>query len=93
MNSRSLKQRTRAGYGSSPYRGVSWNTRSGKWKGEIRLPGGNKGLGYYATELDALEAVNAAYAEHFLDYPELQQKPIEPEKPLHSIISQRWICT
>lgn len=89
MNSRSLKQRTRPGYGASPYRGVAWNSQQSKWVGCIKLSGGNKHLGYFNDELEALSAVNTAYAEIFPDYPELQQQPIQ-QSSLQSILTQRW---
>lgn len=91
MNPRSLKQRTRAGYGSSPYRGVSWNSHEKKWKAEIRIAGKNKGLGYYRDELEALAAVNKAYAQYFPECPELYQAPKDSVMPEQSILTRRWV--
>ena len=73
MNKRSLSQRTRSKYGAGNYRGVHWAERAGKWQVAIRVNGKNKHFGSFEDEEDGLTAVNAAYAEHFPDNPELQQ--------------------
>jgi len=50
--------------GSSPYRGVSWNKRHGKWVVQVRWDGKNRWLGYFESELEAAEVARRARLEH-----------------------------
>lgn len=49
---------------SSRYRGVSWNTREGKWKATVRLNGRLHHLGYFASEQEAADVAAAWREEH-----------------------------
>jgi hypothetical protein len=50
--------------GTSPYRGVSWNKRQGKWVAQCRWDDRNHWLGYFTSELEAAEAACNARREH-----------------------------
>ncbi len=46
--------------GASQHRGVSWNMRKGKWKARLGGGGKRKHLGYFAREIEAALAYDAA---------------------------------
>jgi hypothetical protein len=45
---------------TSRFKGVSWHTRSGKWRAVIALNRKHKHLGFFTNELDAARAYDAA---------------------------------
>jgi hypothetical protein len=49
--------------GTSAYKGVSWNTRRGKWVATIRANYRKHHLGYFTDEADAARAYNVAAVE------------------------------
>ena len=51
--------------GSSLYKGVSFDKRSGKWVVRIKTGGVNKNLGLFEVEREAAEVYNAAALEYF----------------------------
>ncbi len=51
--------------GSSAHRGVSWHTRSGKWRAHVRVNGRQVSLGCFADEKAAAEVARAYRLEHF----------------------------
>lgn len=53
--------------GTSPYKGVSWYPRDGKW----RAIAGDKFLGYFTSEIDAARAYDEAASEMFGDFARL----------------------
>ena len=53
----------------SQFVGVTYNKANGKWKAYVRLNGKPKHIGYFATEIEAARAYNAAVIERGLDYP------------------------
>lgn len=53
---------------TSGFKGVFWNTRSGKWRAAIRLPGKQQRLGYFHTPEAAAEAYDAAAIKHFGEF-------------------------
>ena len=65
-------QRKRRG-GTSRYKGVSWYPRGGKW----RALAAKKFLGYFASEIDAARAYNAAASEMFGEFARLNEMPQE----------------
>ena len=50
---------------SSAYKGVSYDTRTGKWVSTIRVEGRHTFLGYHASEIDAARAYDAAASRYF----------------------------
>jgi hypothetical protein len=53
---------------SSRFRGVSWHKRIGKWGAHIGVNRKLIHLGYFAEELDAARAYDAAAREHFGEF-------------------------
>lgn len=52
-------------YGSSAYKGVSWDKRHQKWAAQIMLNGKQKCIGRFLSELEAANAYDAAAIEMF----------------------------
>ena len=50
--------------GSSPYRGVSWNKRTGKWVAQCRWDNHNHWLGYFDSELEAAKVAREARTKY-----------------------------
>lgn len=48
--------------------GVSWSTREGRWKAQIRVDKKDKFLGYFKTKEEAVEARRQAEIEYFGEY-------------------------
>lgn len=67
-NNRNLKKTKRPT--TSRYKGVS-RSANGKWEGHIRSPSGQKFLGYYACEVEAALAYDAAAKEYFGEFANL----------------------
>lgn len=64
-------------HNTSGYRGVSQNTRSGKWHAQIKINGKQTYLGRFDTPEDAAEIYDAAAKEHFGEFATLNAiKPI-----------------
>ena len=63
-------QRKRAGC-TSRYKGVSWAPQSRKWQAYIKGGGKQKSLGFFASEIDAARAYNAAASEMFGEFARL----------------------
>ena len=57
--------------GSSLYKGVSWDKRSGKWVVRIKTGGVNKNLGLFANEREAGMAYNIGAVKYFKQYAKL----------------------
>ena len=58
-------------YGLSKYKGVSWDTRSGKWVVQIQKDGKRKNLGYFDSEEKGAEAYNIEAKKLFGKYANL----------------------
>lgn len=56
-------------WGSSPYRGVSWDPRRGKWRATGKLADRQAWLGYFSDELEAAITAEAWRREHTPDAP------------------------
>ena len=54
--------------GSSLYKGVSWDKRSGKWVVRIKVDGVYKYLGLFEVEREAAEVYNTAALEHYKEF-------------------------
>ena len=67
-HSENLMNKRRRKDGSSLYKGVSWDKRSGKWVVRIKTGGVNKNLGLFEDEREAAEVYNAAALEHFEEF-------------------------
>jgi hypothetical protein len=57
----------------SGYRGVSLNSRSGKWHAQIKIHGKQTYIGRFDIPLDAARAYNAAAVEHFGEFAYLNE--------------------
>ncbi len=57
--------------GSSVYKGVSFEKKTGKWRAQIYTPGHNQHLGSFASEREAAEVYNAAARELHKEYAKL----------------------
>ena len=64
-HSENQRNKKRRSDGSSMYKGVSWDKRSGKWVVRIKTEGVNKNLGLFEVEREAAEAYNAAAVLHY----------------------------
>ena len=64
-HSENQRNKRRRKDGSSLYKGVSWDKRSGKWVVRIKTGGVNKNLGLFEVEREAAEVYNKAALEHF----------------------------
>lgn len=53
---------------TSGYRGVSWEERYGKWRGQIGVKGRQLFLGYFDDIIGAARAYNQAALEHFGEF-------------------------
>lgn len=53
---------------SSGYRGVSWETRSGKWKATIAIENRRIHLGYFTSKEDAAKAYDKAASKAFGEF-------------------------
>jgi len=56
---------------SSSYKGVSWHARDSKWYASLDCNKASYWLGYFATEVDAARAYDAAALQHFGDFARL----------------------
>lgn len=54
--------------GSSPYKGVCWNTFAGKWTAQINIDGKQTRLGSFTDEIKAAHAYDAAADKHHGDF-------------------------
>lgn len=50
------------------YTGIYWNKEAGKWNVRLRVNGRRKSFGYYADEVEAAKAYDAAVKEHRGEY-------------------------
>jgi hypothetical protein len=62
---------TRARGGSSRFKGVGWHKHRGKWTARIVVAGRRIALGYYADELAAAAAYDAAAITYFGEFARL----------------------
>jgi len=53
---------------SSKYKGVSWDTRDGKWRSQITIDGRKKNLGYFTDEIAAGRAYDEAAVKAFGEF-------------------------
>ncbi len=60
---------------TSGYKGVSFDRRRGRWKGQIRVDWRNLWLGYFDTKEQAAIAYNAAAIHHFGEFATLNSVP------------------
>ena len=67
-NSRNMKKHSD---GSSIYKGVSLDKKSGKWRAQIYKPGSSQHLGYFTSEREAAEAYNTSASELHKEYAKL----------------------
>ncbi len=70
-HSGNLMNKRRRMDGSSLYKGVSWDKRSGKWVVRIKTGGVNKNLGLFEDEREAAEVYNAAARAYFKEFAKL----------------------
>ena len=66
--SENLMNKRRRKDGSSLYKGVSFDKRSGKWVVRIKTGGVNTNLGLFEVEREAAEVYNAAALEYFKEF-------------------------
>jgi hypothetical protein len=52
----------------SGYKGVSWHTRTGKWRATIRIGGKHRELGFYRSKEEAAIAYNEAASQYFGEF-------------------------
>jgi hypothetical protein len=57
--------------GRSPYRGVAWNSRQGKWQVSIMIDGKRRYIGLYADDRVAAMAYDEVAFDHFGEYARL----------------------
>lgn len=62
------QQNRRTSFGSSRFKGVSWNKRISRWRATIKIKGKTKELGHYVNETDAARAYDRAALEHFNEF-------------------------
>ena len=55
-------------FGSSKYKGVSWNKRDKKWQATIKYNNVGKFLGYFTVEEEAAKAYDSAALEYFGEF-------------------------
>lgn len=60
-------------FGTSMYKGVSWNKRDDFWQATIKYNGKSKMLGYFKDEMDAAKAYNEAAKELFGEFAALNE--------------------
>ena len=72
-HSENQRNKRRRKDGSSLYKGVSWDKRSGKWVVRIKTGGVNKNLGLFEVEREAAEVYNAAAIEHYGEFAKLNK--------------------
>jgi hypothetical protein len=65
---RQNKQNMRKHRGVSAFKGVSWNKRDLRWTAHIRTSGRMRHLGYFANEVEAALAYDAAARLHFGEF-------------------------
>ena len=58
----------RSTYGSSRYKGVSWNKANSKWQAHIQKDGKLRRLGYYGSETEAAKAYDEGARKHFGEF-------------------------
>lgn len=66
---------TAARVGTSSFKGVCLDKRTGRWKGQITVDGKNRSLGQYDTEEEAAAVYNAAALEAWGEYARLNDVP------------------
>lgn len=70
--------------GSSPYKGVSWNTRAQRWRAQIRCAGVHYNLGFFTDEADAARVYDAKAHELHGEFAWLNF-PDDPAPPARGI--------
>ena len=58
----------------SGFKGVTWSSRSNKWKSSIRVNGNGKHLGYFSNLIKAAEAYNKAAIKYFGEFANLNKR-------------------
>lgn len=54
----------RSSWGKSPYLGVQWLSKAGKWQAKLRIDGTLRNLGRFSTDVEAARAYDAAVAKY-----------------------------
>ena len=72
-HSENQRNKRRRKDGSSLYKGVSWDKRSGKWVVRIKTGGVNKNLGLFEIEKEAAEVYNAAALKFYKEFAKLNE--------------------
>ena len=58
----------KAPHGTSKFKGVSWDTRAGKWRACIHIGGKHKHLGYFTDETQAAGAYDSEAKQHYGEF-------------------------
>jgi hypothetical protein len=82
-NQNGANQRPQEGR-SSEHKGVSWDRRRSRWQATIKVHGKSRGIGAYATELEAAYAYDAAARELFGEF----ACPNFPEGPTRAMCDE-----
>jgi hypothetical protein len=72
-HSENQRNKRRRKDGSSLYKGVSWDKRSGKWVVRIKAQGVYKNLGLFEIEKEAAEVYNAAALKFYKKFARLNE--------------------
>ncbi len=68
-NSRNMRRKST----TSQFKGVSWATKEGKWRAQIRIVGRSLHLGFFADQSEAARAYNDAAEKHFGEFARLNE--------------------